>query len=177
MLLGAALYPYAVVAGQVIVGVFAAITVLVGGLLTGQWIAADLDSGDVHPGYFLPTVAGAFVAAATVAQVGFRSAAWAAFGIGVICWLLLGSLLLNRLFFRAQFLGLHLPLRGHRQLRSRLAEPEAPGRLPGLRGDCPRAHHWLYRDRRGPVADPARPEAVPAASAQACQGGLTRAYA
>ena len=43
MLLGAALYPHAAVAGQVIVGVFAAITVLVGGLLTGQWIVADLD--------------------------------------------------------------------------------------------------------------------------------------
>jgi tellurite resistance protein len=47
-------------------------------------------------------VAGGFVAAATVAQVGFRSAAWAAFGIGVICWLMLGALLLNRLHFRAQ---------------------------------------------------------------------------
>jgi tellurite resistance protein len=109
MLLGAALYPYAVVAGQVIVGVFAAITVLVGGLLTGQWIAADLDSGDVHPGYFLPTVAGAFVAAATVAQVGFRSAAWAAFGIGVICWLLLGSLLLNRCSFGPSFWAFTFP--------------------------------------------------------------------
>lgn len=85
-----------------IVGVFAASTVLVGGLLTGQLIAADHDPDDAHPGYFLPTVAGAFVAAVTVAQVGFRSAAWAAFGIGVICWLMLGSLLLNRLYFRAQ---------------------------------------------------------------------------
>jgi tellurite resistance protein len=102
MLLGAALYPHAAVAGQVIVGVFAAFTVLAGGLLTGQWIAADLDPGAFHPGYFLPTVAAGFVAAATVAQVGLRSAAWAAFGIGVICWLMLGSLILNRLFFRAQ---------------------------------------------------------------------------
>jgi tellurite resistance protein len=102
MLLGAALYPYAAVAGQVIVGVFAALTVLAGGLLTGQWIAADLDPGDAHPGYFLPTVTGGFVVAAALAQVGFRSAGWAAFGIGAICWLLLGSLLLNRLFFRAQ---------------------------------------------------------------------------
>jgi tellurite resistance protein len=102
MLLGAALYPYAAVAGEVIVGVFAAVTVLAGGLLTGQTIAADVDPGDVHPGYFLPTATGGFVAAATMAQVGFRSAAWAAFGVGVVSWLMLGSLILNRLFSGAQ---------------------------------------------------------------------------
>lgn len=102
MLLGAALYPYAAVAGRVIVAVCLAGTVIVGGWMTGQWIAADLDPGDVHPGYFLPTVAGGFVASITAAQAGWRPLANVAFGIGLISWLLLGSVLLNRLFFRAR---------------------------------------------------------------------------
>ena len=33
-------------------------TILFGGWLTGQWIAADLDESKLHPGHYLPTVAG-----------------------------------------------------------------------------------------------------------------------
>lgn len=34
-----------------------------GGVLTGQWIAAGVDHDSIHPGYFLPTVAGGLVGA------------------------------------------------------------------------------------------------------------------
>jgi len=100
MLFGAALYPYAATSGRVIVAVFLAGTVLVGGWLTGQWMMGDLDPVRLHPGYFLPTVAGGFIGSAAAAHVGFRSAGVAAFGIGLVCWLMLGSILLNRLFLR-----------------------------------------------------------------------------
>jgi hypothetical protein len=52
------------------------------------------------PRYFLPTVAGGFIGSAAAAHAGFRSAGVAAFGIGLVCWLMLGSFLLNRLFLR-----------------------------------------------------------------------------
>jgi tellurite resistance protein len=102
MLLGAALHPYAAESGRVIVVVFLAGTVLIGGWLTGQWMTGDIDPARFHPGYFLPTVAGGFIGAAAAAHVGLRSVAEAAFGIALVCWLLLGSVLLNRLFFRGR---------------------------------------------------------------------------
>ena len=100
MLLGSVLYPYAALAGRVIVAVFLAGTVLVGGWLIGEWITADLDPVGFHPGYFLPAVAGGFVGATAATRVGLRPVAEAAFGIGVLSWLMLDSVVLNRLFFR-----------------------------------------------------------------------------
>ena len=38
--------------------VFLIATVLHGGWVTGQWFVVDLDRSKLHPGYFLPTVAG-----------------------------------------------------------------------------------------------------------------------
>jgi tellurite resistance protein len=86
-------------AGRAAVGVFAAATVILGGFLTGQWIVGDLDPGQAHPGYFLPTVAGGLVTSYAAAEVHLHTVAEALFGIGVVCWLVLGSLILNRLFF------------------------------------------------------------------------------
>ncbi len=99
MILAAALAPAAETAGRVLVIIFLAVTVALGGWLTGQWIAGDLDPGSAHPGYFLPTVAGGLVGASAAAQVHLHALAEASFGIGIVCWLLLGSLILNRLFF------------------------------------------------------------------------------
>jgi tellurite resistance protein len=100
MFLAASLSEYAFDAGRALVVVFAVITIGVGGWMTGQWIAADMDTDVAHPGYFLPTVAGGLVAAFASAQVHLQALAEASFGIGALSWLLLGSLLLNRLFFR-----------------------------------------------------------------------------
>jgi tellurite resistance protein len=66
--------------------------------LTGQWIAGVIDAERVHPGHFLPTVAGGFVAADVMAVMGYRTIGWLCFGIGVTCWTQLGSVILNRLF-------------------------------------------------------------------------------
>jgi tellurite resistance protein len=100
LFLAASLSEYAFDAGRALVVVFVVITIVVGGWMTGQWIMADLDPDFAHPGYFLPTVAGGLVAAYASAQVHLHTLAQATFGIGMLSWLLVGSLLLNRLFFR-----------------------------------------------------------------------------
>jgi tellurite resistance protein len=100
MFLGWALSAYSFTAGRVLVIVFLVITIVIGGWMTGQWIVGDLDQDKLHPGYFLPTVAGCLVGAFCTAEVHLHAIAEASFGIGIICWVLLGSLVLNRLFFR-----------------------------------------------------------------------------
>jgi tellurite resistance protein len=100
MLLSAALAHDAFAAGRVLVIVFLAATIALGGWLTGQWMTGGIDPDSVHPGYFLPTAAGGLVGANAAAQVHLHALAEASFGIGVICWVLLGSTILNRLFSR-----------------------------------------------------------------------------
>jgi tellurite resistance protein len=99
MILGGSLATVAFTAGQVLVIVFLVITVGLGGWLFGQWVVGDIDHDQLHPGYFLPTVAGMLVGASTAIEVHLHAAADVAFGIGIISWLLLGSTVLNRIFF------------------------------------------------------------------------------
>jgi tellurite resistance protein len=103
------LAPHAPGAGKVLVDVFLVLTVLFGGWLTGQWIYGPLDLDRLHPGYFLPTVAGGFIAAASAAEVGQRRLAEVMFGLAVICWFILGSMIMARLFFRPSLPPLLMP--------------------------------------------------------------------
>jgi tellurite resistance protein len=98
LVLAAGLYPHAATPARVVALVALAVVIALGGWLTGQWIAGTVDMARMHPGYFLPTVAGGFVGANTAAVMGYRTIAWLSFGIGVICWMQLGSTILNRLF-------------------------------------------------------------------------------
>jgi tellurite resistance protein len=100
MLLAAALAADAPAAGRVLVVVFLTVTMAVGGWLTGQWMTGGIEPDSVHPGYFLPTAAGGLIGANAAAQVHLHALAAASFGIGAICWVLLGSTILNRLFTR-----------------------------------------------------------------------------
>lgn len=98
MLLGVALGGHAEAAGR---GVFLAmlvLTVAVGAWLSGGWIIADLQLGQWHPGYLLPTVAGGLIAAGGSAVFGYDTLAMVMFGYGMLCWLALGSIILTRLF-------------------------------------------------------------------------------
>ena len=63
-------------------------------------MTGGIEPDSVHPGYFLPTAAGGLIGANAAAQVHLHALADASFGIGVICWVLLGSTILNRLFSR-----------------------------------------------------------------------------
>jgi tellurite resistance protein len=93
------IYPHAHTAGRVGLDVFLVLTVLLGGWFTGQWIYIPMNLDAFHPGYFLPTVAGGLVAATGAAQVGQHRLAVAAFGLGLICWIIVGSVIMGRLLF------------------------------------------------------------------------------
>jgi len=80
--------------------VFFVATVLLGGWYTGQWIVAALDTDKFGPAYFLPTVAGGILGADSAASFGLIGLGWMSFGIGMIAWLMLGPIILNRLYFR-----------------------------------------------------------------------------
>lgn len=97
-LLGAqGLYPHAPTTGRAVVVIFLTLTVLAGGWYTGQWIYSSLTFASLHPGYFLPTVAGGLVASAAAAAIGYTGLALVLFGLGLICWLVLGSIMIARL--------------------------------------------------------------------------------
>jgi tellurite resistance protein len=100
LLAGQGLYPHASAAGRVVTDVFLVLTVLLGGWLTGQWIYGSVDLDRFHPGYFLPTVAGGLIASAAAAQVGQRLLSEVMLGLGVLCWIMLGSVILGRLLLR-----------------------------------------------------------------------------
>jgi tellurite resistance protein len=92
-----ALYPLSHPAGIALVDVLVVATVLLAGWFTGQWIYRPVPLASLHPGYFLPTVAGGLVAAASAALVGQLWLAEMLFGLGLICWIVLGSIILGRL--------------------------------------------------------------------------------
>jgi hypothetical protein len=54
MMLGAALATAAYTAGRIVVMIFLAMTIALGGWLTGQWIAGGLDTDALHPGNSCP---------------------------------------------------------------------------------------------------------------------------
>jgi tellurite resistance protein len=98
MLLGVALAPHARTAGEVVHAIGLVLTVLLGGWLTGLWIRADIQLPQWHPGYFLPTVAGGLIAAGGSAALGWVTLSHLMLGYGLICWFVLGSIMLVRLF-------------------------------------------------------------------------------
>ncbi|MFJ6708116.1 MULTISPECIES: TDT family transporter [unclassified Streptomyces] len=98
MLLGIGLAPHARTAGEVVYAVALVLTVLLGGWLTSLWIRSDTRLEQWHPGYFLPTVAGGLIASGCSAILGWNTLAHVMFGYGLICWFVLGSILLLRLF-------------------------------------------------------------------------------
>jgi tellurite resistance protein len=92
-----ALYPLSHSAGAVVVDVLIVATVVLAGWFTGQWIYRPLELAKVHPGYFLPSVAGGFVASASAGLVGQLGLAQVLFGLGMLSWIVLGSIVLGRL--------------------------------------------------------------------------------
>ena len=92
-----ALYPLSHTAGKVIVDILILATVVLAGWMTGDWIYHPLDFAKLHPGYFLPSVAGGFIAAASAGTVGQVGLAKLLFGIGLVAWIVIGSIILGRL--------------------------------------------------------------------------------
>jgi tellurite resistance protein len=100
MLLGIGLMPHAPAAGRWLFGVFAAVTFVLAGWMAGQWIVGDLDPDRLHSGYVLPAVAGGLIASIGAARAGWTGLAHAFMGLGVLSWLLIGSVIMARLLFR-----------------------------------------------------------------------------
>jgi tellurite resistance protein len=101
MQLGLGLEPYAHGAAQALFLAFFTGTALFGGRLTGQWIAEPPGLNSIHPGYFLPTVTGGLIGGQGAAAFGLTTLGWMSFGIGVLSGLLLGTIILGRLFVGA----------------------------------------------------------------------------
>ncbi|MFJ6393337.1 TDT family transporter [Streptomyces sp. NPDC091972] len=98
MLLGIGLAPHARTAGEAVFAVSLVLTIVLGSWLTSLWIRADLELRQWHPGYFLPTVAGGLIASACSSALGWKTLSHLMFGYGMVCWFVLGSILLLRLF-------------------------------------------------------------------------------
>jgi tellurite resistance protein len=100
MLLAIGLLPHAMAAGRWLFALFAAVATVMAGWMIGQWIVEDLDLEKLHSGYVLPSVAGGLIAAIGAALAGWSGLAHAFFGLGVVSWLLIGSVTMARLLFR-----------------------------------------------------------------------------
>ncbi|GAA3708272.1 dicarboxylate transporter/tellurite-resistance protein TehA [Nonomuraea antimicrobica] len=123
MLLAIGLMPHAPTAGRWLFALFAAATIILAGWITGQWIVEGLDLDRFHSGYVLPAVAGGLIASIGAARAGWTAIAHAFMGIGLVSWLLIGSVILARLLFRPRLPAPLMPT---------LAIEIAPPALAGL---------------------------------------------
>ncbi|CAN5583473.1 dicarboxylate transporter/tellurite-resistance protein TehA [soil metagenome] len=85
-------------AARVVVALFVAALAYLVAQLVAYWLLGNLPAEALHPGYFLPTVAGAFIASIGLSFCGWPHAAMASFGVGIFFWLAIGTLIFNRLF-------------------------------------------------------------------------------
>jgi tellurite resistance protein len=100
MLLGAAIVPVAPVLGRIVVAVAMAAAAVLAGWLVRYWLSGDLAIDAVHGGYFLPTVAGAFIAADCAVVCGWPGLAVGCFLLGCLFWIVVLTLLIARLAVR-----------------------------------------------------------------------------
>src|ERR1700754_4274358 len=93
-------FPYAPHLGRLLFDVFLALVVLVGSYFTGQWISGSVEAGKFHPGYFLPAAAGGLIGSDGAALTGQHRLGEVMFGFGAFSWLIIGSVVLGRLYLR-----------------------------------------------------------------------------
>jgi tellurite resistance protein len=96
-------------AGEVVFGCATVLMVLFGAWITGDWIATDGELRLWHPGYYLPSAAGGLIAGGAAAGLGFVTLSHVLFGLGVGSYLLLGSIIGQRLFVVPQMPKALLP--------------------------------------------------------------------
>jgi tellurite resistance protein len=113
MLIGVALAGPAPRTGMTIFLVSMTMIALYGGWVSAQWIVQTVPLERWHPGYFLPTVAGPLLAAGGCATLGLPGLARVLFGYGLVCWVVLGSIILARLFTAAVTLSIRWLVAGH----------------------------------------------------------------
>lgn len=100
LLVADGLAPYAHDLAVALTDIMAVAIVALGGWFTDVWMHGGVELDRLHPGYFLPTVAGGLVASASAAEVGQIRLAQVLLGLGLICWVIIGSMIMGRLIFR-----------------------------------------------------------------------------
>nr|WP_269778628.1 hypothetical protein [Microlunatus antarcticus] len=88
--------PYFQVTATVVIDVLVVGIVLLGAWLTSFWMRGGTDIDRLHPGYFLPTVAGGLVASAGAAEFGQALLAEVMLGLGLVCWVIIGPMIVAR---------------------------------------------------------------------------------
>lgn len=88
---------YAPGVGRWVIVFFVALLALIAARLAAHWISGGLSGAEaLHGGYFLPVVAGPFIASIGLSSVGLHHAALYAFGAGLFFWLTLGTAVMYR---------------------------------------------------------------------------------
>lgn len=87
---------YAPLAGRWVTIGFVAILSLLAAQLVAHWLMGNLEVDLLHGGYFIPVVAGPFIASIGFTTVGLHEAAIIAFGAGMFFWLSFGTIVMNR---------------------------------------------------------------------------------
>jgi tellurite resistance protein len=70
---------------------------VVAGQLFAHWLTGQTGFAQLHPGFFLPLVAGPFIASIGLSVVGAPTAARAALGAGLFFWVVIGGVVTARL--------------------------------------------------------------------------------
>ncbi len=101
---------------------FVAALFLVAAQLVGHWFAAGIGVDSLHGGFFIPVVAGPFIASIGLTTVGFHQGAILVWGAGLFFWLSFGTILMGR-----QMTGSPLPKPATPTLAAFLAAPASGG--------------------------------------------------
>jgi tellurite resistance protein len=97
LLAGVGLKPEAPTAARVLFLAFLVGELLIAGLVVGRWVSVRGVSDRVHPGFYLPIVGGGLLGAQIASSFGLRAIGWVCFGAGLLSWLSLRAVILNRL--------------------------------------------------------------------------------
>lgn len=98
LLNGAAMHQLGLLWAKYVVLACAIGALIFGGWITGHWIIVKIPAQALTPAYFLPTVAGGLIAATALQSVGYVDLALMSLGVGLVCWVLVGSIVQYRLW-------------------------------------------------------------------------------
>ena len=100
MLLGTTgLAPHAKSAANVLFFIGLIGSLLLGGRIVGGWLAGPIDERCAHPAYYLAVLGPGLIGSLGAATLGHRDLAWMCLGLGLIGWLIVASVISNRLTF------------------------------------------------------------------------------
>ena len=88
------------VAGRMATGAFMVMVLLFGAWYLAQLALRERSIDTVHAGYLLPTVAAAFIVGQSAGTFGWTLLGEAAIAVGILSWLMLGTIILARMVFR-----------------------------------------------------------------------------